>query len=103
MGIAKNTGHSRGRMRVSWRAALVVAVGAACAVAVAAVEANHAVSIQVVGAVAGAVLTTAGVALAAFSWRRQSASELRSVLFAFGFVLTCIGGFAILAGAGLYH
>jgi hypothetical protein len=85
------------------RIALVVGVGAACAAGVAAVAANHAVAIQVLGAIAGAILTTGGIALIAVSWPHRRASDTRSLLVAFGFFLACIGGFTMAAGAGLYH
>jgi hypothetical protein len=74
-----------------------------CAAIVAAVAANHAVTIQVAGAVAGATLTTGGVALMAASWPHRRKSEVRNLLVGFGFFLACIGGFTMAAGAGLYH
>ena len=88
---------------MSRRRALVVAVGAGCAAVVAAVAANHAVAIQVAGAVAGGVLTTGGIALIAGSWAHRRASEVRNFLVGFGFFLASIGGFVMAAGAGLYH
>lgn len=88
---------------MSGRQALVVAVGAGCAAVVAFVVANHALAIQVAGAIAGAALTTGGVGLMAGSWSDRHASEVRSLLVGFGFFLACIGGFAMLAGVGLYH
>lgn len=82
---------------------LVVGVGAGCAAVVASVAANHAVAIQVVGAIVGAALTTGGVALVTASWSRRRASEIRNLLVGFGFFLACIGGFTMAAGIGLYH
>ncbi len=82
---------------------LPVAVGAVCALVVAAVAANHALAIQVVGAGAGAVMTTGGVALASSSWPHRRVSEVRNLLVAFGFFLACLGASVMAAGVGLYH
>lgn len=81
----------------------VVASGVGGAAVVAAVVANHAVTIQIAGATAGAVMTTGGVALVSSSWSHRRVSEIRNLLVGFGFFLACIGAFAMVAGVGLYH
>lgn len=81
----------------------VVAVAVGCALVSAAVAANHALTIQVVGAAAGAAMTTGGVALAVSFWSHRRTSELRHLLTGVGFFLACVGVFTLLAGAGLYH
>ncbi|MGH2954956.1 MAG: hypothetical protein ACRDK9_13260 [Solirubrobacterales bacterium] len=59
-------------------------------------------AIQVVGAAAGAAMTTGGVALVVSSWPHRRISELRHLLTGVGFFVTCVAYF-LLAGAGLYH
>jgi hypothetical protein len=91
----------RGSAASRW--GLVAAAGAGCAAVILFVAANHAIPLQVVGAIGGAVLTTGGVALMSSSWRHRHVSELRRFVVAYGFFLTCLGGFFMVAGVGFFH
>ena len=90
--------------RVSVHRRLVVAgIDVLCALVPSVLAASGALRVQVVAAVVGAAMATAGVALGLAGWPRRRSSELHNLLAAFGFFLLCGGVVLMLAGIGLYH
>jgi uncharacterized membrane protein HdeD (DUF308 family) len=65
--------------------------------------ADGAFAIQVIAAVLGALLVTAGATLLRAGWTRRRESELWRLLAASGWFLCCAGLIGVLAGIGLYH
>ena len=64
---------------------------------------NSALDVQVLGAGAGALAFTAGVAVSRLGWPNWQRSEVHRLGVASGFLLCCLGAFAMAAGVGLYH
>jgi hypothetical protein len=64
---------------------------------------SRALPVQIVAAAAGALVATAGAALARLGWPRRRRSDVHHLLTALGFFMFCAGVVAMLAGVGLYH
>lgn len=88
-------------MALRWVAVAGIAGGSAL-VAVE-VARDHALEIQVVGAVAGATLAIGGSALTAWAWPDRRRSELCRLLASLGFLVACVGALAMGAGIGILH
>lgn len=100
--MAREPSHERPKAGIRGRL-LVAGVGLLSALVPVYVALTQTLAIQVIGAAAGAVLFTAGFGLARVGWERRRDSELHGLGVASGFLLCCLGVFAMTAGIGLYH
>ena len=86
-----------------WRWLPVAGLGLLFALVPSGLATSGALPVQIVAAAAGALVATAGAALARLGWPRRRRSDVHHLLTALGFFMFCAGVVAMLAGVGLYH
>lgn len=86
------------------RALLIVSLAATvCTVAIVFVAGNHALDVQIAGAVGGSILLVGSVALMTRSWPRRAHSPREDLLFSLAFFAGSVGVFVLLASIGIFH
>jgi len=82
---------------------LVIGVGVICVLIPVYLATTEALDVQVAAAAAGALMTTAGLAVVRAVWSSWRESDLRRLVGSLAFFLSCAGVVLLLAGVGLYH